>query len=128
MANPMYRQIAEELREQIESGVLRSGQQLKTELELRETYDASRNTVRDAIKWLAEFRPGRDTSQARAPSSRGREWTDSSLFLLAIPARTGATENAAYPSEGQRLMGRLSSAQSRWRSSKPLMTSLRRCR
>jgi GntR family transcriptional regulator len=52
MANPMYRQIAEDLREQIESGQLRPGQQLRTELELREHYGASRNTVRDAIKWL----------------------------------------------------------------------------
>jgi DNA-binding FadR family transcriptional regulator len=52
MSNPMYRQIAEDLRAQIESGKLRPGQQLRTELELREHYGASRNTVRDAIKWL----------------------------------------------------------------------------
>ena len=52
MANPMYRQIAEDLREQIESGALEPGQQLRTELELRDRYNASRNTVRDAIKWL----------------------------------------------------------------------------
>jgi len=63
MANPMYRQIAEDLREQIESGQLQPGQQLSTELELRERYRASRNTVRDAIKWLmnldlVETRPG----------------------------------------------------------------------
>jgi len=50
MANPMYRQIAEHLRAQIESGNLKPGQQLETELELRERYSASRNTVRDAIK------------------------------------------------------------------------------
>lgn len=66
MANPMYRQIAEDLREQIESGLLEPGQQLRTELELRETYSASRNTVRDAIKWLTtlglvETRPGQGT-------------------------------------------------------------------
>jgi DNA-binding GntR family transcriptional regulator len=36
MANPMYRQIAEDLREQIESGQLEPGQQLPTELELRD--------------------------------------------------------------------------------------------
>ena len=36
MANPMYRQIAEDLRTQIESGVLQPGGQLRTELELRE--------------------------------------------------------------------------------------------
>jgi GntR family transcriptional regulator len=62
----MYRQIAEDLREQIESGALRPGQQLRTELELREHYGASRHTVRDAIRWLTtrglvETRPGQGT-------------------------------------------------------------------
>src|SRR5580658_5134993 len=66
MADPMYRRIAEDLRTQIESGALESGQQLRTELELREHYGASRNTVRDAIKWLTtlglvETRPGQGT-------------------------------------------------------------------
>ncbi|MGD0606145.1 MAG: GntR family transcriptional regulator [Streptosporangiaceae bacterium] len=63
MSNPMYRQIAEDLRDQIESGLIKPGAKLPTELELREHYDASRNTVRDAIKWLTtrglvETRPG----------------------------------------------------------------------
>src|SRR5580704_15573312 len=66
MANPVYRQIAEDLREQIESGQLKPGQQLRTEIELREHYSASRNTVRDAIKLLTtlglvETRPGQGT-------------------------------------------------------------------
>ncbi len=66
MTDPMYRQIAEDLRQQIESGVLTPGQQLSTELELRERYNASRNTVRDAVKWLTnlglvETRPGQGT-------------------------------------------------------------------
>lgn len=66
MVDPMYRQIAEDLRNQIESGELEPGQQLKTEIELREHYGASRNTVRDAIKWLisrglVETRPGQGT-------------------------------------------------------------------
>jgi GntR family transcriptional regulator len=66
MGSPMYRQIAEDLREQIESGGLAPGQQLRTELELREKYNASRNTVRDAIKWLTnlglvETKPGQGT-------------------------------------------------------------------
>jgi GntR family transcriptional regulator len=74
MANPMYRQIAEDLRQQIESGALAPGSQLPTELELRDTYNASRNTVRDAIKWLTnrglvETRPGQGTFvvEARDP-------------------------------------------------------------
>jgi GntR family transcriptional regulator len=62
----MYRQIAEDLRRQIDDGELPPGSQLRTELELREKYEASRNTVRDAIKWLitrglVETRPGQGT-------------------------------------------------------------------
>ena len=65
-ADPMYRQIAEVLRRQIETGELAPGQQLRTELELREEHNASRNTVRDAVKWLTalglvETRPGQGT-------------------------------------------------------------------
>lgn len=70
MADPMYRQIADDLRGQIESGDLEPGQQLRTELELRDHYEASRNTVRDAIKWLTslglvETRPGQGTFVVR---------------------------------------------------------------
>jgi GntR family transcriptional regulator len=66
VAEPMYRQIAEDLRLKIESGELARGSQLATEIELREQYSASRNTVRDAIKWLTtlglvETRPGQGT-------------------------------------------------------------------
>ncbi|HEY5355096.1 MAG TPA: GntR family transcriptional regulator [Streptosporangiaceae bacterium] len=66
MADPMYRQIADDLRRQIEAGELPPGAQLPTELELREKYDASRNTIRDATKWLitrglVETRPGQGT-------------------------------------------------------------------
>jgi GntR family transcriptional regulator len=66
MAQPMYQQIAEDLRKQISSGALEPGSQLPTELELRTRYGASRNTVRDAIKrligqGLIETRPGQGT-------------------------------------------------------------------
>src|SRR6266536_3441103 len=67
MATPMYRQIAEDLRQRVESGELAPGDQLPTELELREQYDnASRNTIRDAIRWLTTrqlvvTQPGRGT-------------------------------------------------------------------
>jgi GntR family transcriptional regulator len=52
MPEPMYRRIAQELRQQIQNGELTPGAQLPTELELRARYEASRNTIRDAIKWL----------------------------------------------------------------------------
>jgi GntR family transcriptional regulator len=63
---PLYQQIADTIRRQIEEGELERGQQLPTELELRETFDASRNTIRDAVKRLAalglvETRPGQGT-------------------------------------------------------------------
>jgi GntR family transcriptional regulator len=63
---PIYRTIADDLRHQIETGELRPGEQLKTEIELRERYNASRNTIRDAIKLLVtrgliETRPGQGT-------------------------------------------------------------------
>src|SRR5579863_3832877 len=62
----MYRQIADDLQHKIETGELQRGSQLPTEIDLREQYKASRNTVRDAIKWLTtrglvETRPGQGT-------------------------------------------------------------------
>lgn len=66
MTEPMYRQIAEDLRDKVESGTLSPGEQLPTETQLMRRYRASRNTVRDAIKLLAtrrlvETRPGQGT-------------------------------------------------------------------
>jgi GntR family transcriptional regulator len=63
---PKYKLIAERLRAQIESGELKGGAQLPTELELRDEYGASRNTVRDAVtslvnQGLVERTPGRGT-------------------------------------------------------------------
>ena len=52
MADAKYRQIADNLREQISSGTLRAGDQLPTEPQLAETYDASRSTIRLAIGML----------------------------------------------------------------------------
>jgi len=67
MREPMWRQIAEDLRQKIETGELGSdGAALPSELELRDSYEASRNTVRDAVKWLVTrglvvTRPGQGT-------------------------------------------------------------------
>src|ERR1700739_1481239 len=68
---PMYQQIAEDLRAQIESGTLAPGAQLPTELELRDRYSSSRNTIRDAIKrltsqGLVETRPRQGTFVTRS--------------------------------------------------------------
>jgi GntR family transcriptional regulator len=61
---PMYLQIAEDLRRQIELGNLEG--QVPTEHDLREKYGVSRNTVRDAIARLTEMHlveatPGKGT-------------------------------------------------------------------
>jgi GntR family transcriptional regulator len=66
VAEPMYRMIAQELQEAIQSGAVPPGAQIPTELELRDKYNASRNTIRDAVKWLSnrglvETRPGQGT-------------------------------------------------------------------
>lgn len=98
MANPMYRQIAESLRARIESGQLAPGGQLPTELELCESYNASRNTVRDAIRWLinlglVDSRPGQGTFVA--------EKTDPLVTALSEDPRTGfgGGEGTRYLSE-----------------------------
>jgi len=52
VAGAKYRQIADNLREQISSGVLQPGEQLPTEPRLAESFDASRSTIRLAIGML----------------------------------------------------------------------------
>jgi GntR family transcriptional regulator len=70
--DPRYRQIADELERQITSGALAPGVRLLTEHELQQRYQASRNTVRDAVRWLTirglvETRPGQGTFVVRPP-------------------------------------------------------------
>jgi GntR family transcriptional regulator len=96
MPDPMYRQIADGLRQKIESGQLARGAQLPTELDLREEYDASRNTVRDAVKWLitrglVETRPGQGTFVVQK--------IDPFVTRLCTEPEAGYDEGAAYASE-----------------------------
>jgi GntR family transcriptional regulator len=70
MTEPMYRQIAEDLRARIESGAIAQGAKLPTESDLRVGYGAARNTVREAVRLLAsrglvETRPGLGTFVTR---------------------------------------------------------------
>jgi GntR family transcriptional regulator len=65
-AEPRYRDIAEDLRRKIACGDVTRGGRIPTEIELMDTYNASRNTVRDAVKLLiarhlVETRPGQGT-------------------------------------------------------------------
>nr|WP_255725054.1 GntR family transcriptional regulator [Photobacterium sp. OFAV2-7] len=50
----MYRQIADAIREQIQSGEYKPGDALPTEAQLREEFSVSRVTVRQALKLLIE--------------------------------------------------------------------------
>ena len=65
-----FQRVAADLMGRIESGELPAGARLPNELELIETYGESRNTIRDAINWLAlrdfvERKPGQGTFVAR---------------------------------------------------------------
>lgn len=95
MPEPIYRWIADDLRQQIESGALPPGSQLRTELELREHYNASRNTIRDAVKLLItrgliETRPGQGTFVV--------EQIDPLVVTLGTATGYGG-DSAAYASE-----------------------------
>ena len=74
VAEPLYRMIADGLRRKIESGELPKEPRgpLPTEAELQKEFGASRNTIRDAIKWLVtldlvETRPGQGTFVVEKP-------------------------------------------------------------
>lgn len=94
---PMYQQIAEDLRAQIESGALEQGAQLPTELDLRDRYASSRNTIRDAIKrltsqGLVETRPGQGTFVTR-------QIDPFVTVLTGDPQARGGAEGTRYLSE-----------------------------
>jgi GntR family transcriptional regulator len=100
MSEPMYRLIADDLRCQIESGELAPGAQLKSEVELRGDYgQASRNTVRDAIKLLVsrglvETRPGQGTFVVQK--------IDPFVSKLNTDPESGGIEDVVYASEVMR--------------------------
>jgi GntR family transcriptional regulator len=84
MAVAAYTRIAEDLRGKIASRDIKPGGQLPSELELRDRYKASRNTVLDAIKklkdeGLVETRPGQGWfARVRiVPFDNSLDWGDS---------------------------------------------------
>jgi GntR family transcriptional regulator len=95
---PMYRHIADDLRAKIKSGELAPNAKLPTEGELSDQYEASRNTVREAIRRLTdegllESRPGQGTFVARK--------VDPFVTVLTADPKTGfgGGETVAYRSE-----------------------------
>lgn len=92
---PMYRFIADDLRSKIKRGQLAPNEKLPTEGELSDQYEASRNTVREAIRRLTdegllESRPGQGTFVARS--------IDPFVTVLTADPKTGfgGGETAAY--------------------------------
>lgn len=92
MAQPRWREIADELLRRIEEGDFAreegSGRrQLPPEMDLREEYGASRNTIRDAITWLA--------SRGHVVSEQGK-----GTFVVFRPAPFHVTLSARGDQEG----------------------------
>jgi GntR family transcriptional regulator len=95
---PMYRHIADDLRSKIKTGKLKPNEKLPTEGDLSDEYEASRNTVREAIRRLTdegllESRPGQGTFVARK--------VDPFVTVLTADPKTGfgGGETAAYLSK-----------------------------
>lgn len=51
---PLWRQLADLLKQQIESGELPAGKVVPSESQLQQRYELSRGTVRKALDWLEE--------------------------------------------------------------------------
>jgi GntR family transcriptional regulator len=93
-----YREITEILSNQIEDGTLARGSRLPTEQELQDRFEASRNTIRDAVKLLigkglVVTRPGSGTYVTNP--------IDPFVTILTADPETGfgGGEGAAYLSE-----------------------------
>ncbi len=96
MDEPKYREIAADLEHKIKSGDLVAGQRLPSDSDLGDQYDASRNTVRQAIQFLltrgvVEKKPGGGTLVRK----------NIDPFRTVISAETGFAgfEGAAYASD-----------------------------
>jgi GntR family transcriptional regulator len=96
MPEPRYQQIAKDLRTKIESGELPKppGSPLPSEAELRKQYGASRNTIRDAVKWLVtrgliETRPGQGTFVVEPPNP----------FVSTLTGNPGTGDTSVYIAE-----------------------------
>lgn len=101
MPDPRWRQIAEDLRQKIGADEIGADHKaLPTELELQAEYRASRNTIRDAIKWLV------NRNLVYTQSGRGTFVTQQiDPFITTLPTsqsrRVGGMdgESTAYGSE-----------------------------
>ena len=107
MVAAAYARIASDLREKIANRDIKPGGQLPTELELRSTYQASRNTVLDAIKilkdeGLVETRPGPGwyAKVNIEPFVNSIDWEDTAATMAAV--NLGRNPTATSPVVTQR--------------------------
>lgn len=82
----LYVQIAEEIREMIETGMLRPGQKLQPLVQLAEQFSCSRATIREALgqlrgQGLVEFRHGDGTYVRNASIDMWMEPIDAAILL-----------------------------------------------
>jgi GntR family transcriptional regulator len=117
MAVAAYARIAADLRGRIKSRDIMPGAQLPSELELRDKYQASRNTVLDAIKMLkdeglVQTRPGQGwfATVRIVPFVNSIDWADDAAIAQAkargrVPRATPPTVNlqTAPPEMAERL-------------------------
>ena len=118
MAVAAYARIAEDLRGKITSRDIKPGGQLPSELELRDQYKASRNTVLDAIKklkdeGLVETRPGQGWfARVRIvpfvnPLELGRQRRDRARRRLAAGLREGEPPTVSLQAAAPEMADRL---------------------
>lgn len=74
IAKPLYKQLEDQLKEEIDTGKRKAGSRLPTENELSTTYNVSRVTVRKALAGLSELgylnrKSGKGTFVAEKESS-----------------------------------------------------------
>jgi GntR family transcriptional regulator len=96
MAGPLWRVIASDLQEKIETRILQPGAQLPNEVQLCEEYNVSRNTVRDAVGWLA------DRGMVHRRSGKGTfvvDRIDPFVTTFLCEPAVGRDETVAYMSE-----------------------------
>jgi GntR family transcriptional regulator len=100
VADPLYRRIADDLQAQIVAGQLAPGSQLPPEAKLGKLFNASRNTIRDAIKFLialglAETRAGQGTLVVDPPDPLVTTLTTKSRARAAGRARPTSAKPAS---------------------------------
>lgn len=117
-ATPLYVQLADTLRQQVEQGALPHGSQIPSEAQLMQTYDISRVTVRKAVEQLVEEgvlhkRQGKGTfvafpefTEGLCGESASGSFTDTFLNLNMVPGtRIVAQKRMAAGSSVARRLG-----------------------